>query len=257
MVSIRVENIGLQYPVMRRLHLAPRDRRIAPQASSHVGGQLNGATQAARHVTALDSVTFSLEAGDRLGLVGTNGAGKSTLLKVLYGIYTPTSGRIAIDGRVDALFNINLGFRAEATGRRNIVIRGLINGWRPADIEARMNDIIAFSELGEFIDMPFKTYSQGMAARLAFAMATSFEPEILLLDEWIGAGDAAFQEKARARMNDVVSKAGIMVLASHNDALVKKTCNKVLVLEKGRVKSFRTAEEHYAAPPRQASAGSR
>lgn len=253
MVSIHVENLGLQYPILRRLSLAPRDRRIA-SAGSRIGGRLNGGNDTASHVTALDGVSFSLEAGDRLGLVGSNGAGKSTLLKVLYGIYVPTSGHVSIDGRVDALFNINLGFRPEATGRRNIVIRGLINGWRPENIEARMDDIITFSELGEFIDMPLKTYSAGMAARLAFAMATSFQPEILLLDEWIGAGDASFQDKAKARMNDMVSKAGILVLASHNEALIKKICNKVLVLEKGRVKSFRTAEEHFAPPPKPASA---
>ncbi|RWP97591.1 ABC transporter ATP-binding protein, partial [Mesorhizobium sp.] len=199
----------------------------------------------ARHVTALEGVSFSLEAGDRLGLVGANGAGKTTLLKVLYGIYEPTNGTVAIDGRVDALFNIALGFRTEATGRRNIELRGLINGWTPDEIRARMDDIIEFSELGDFIDLPFKSYSQGMAARLAFSIATSFEPEILLMDEWIGAGDPKFQDKARRRMNEMAEKAGIIVLASHNHALLQKTCNKILELEEARVKTFSGAEEWF------------
>ncbi|WP_244534659.1 ABC transporter ATP-binding protein [Hyphomicrobium sp. CS1GBMeth3] len=196
-------------------------------------------------VTALDGVSFSLRAGDRLGLVGANGSGKTTLLKVLYGIYEPTSGHIETAGRVDALFNIYLGFRQEATGRRNIVLRGLINGWSEQEIESRMEDIIAFSEVGEFIDVPIKAYSQGMAARLAFSVATSLEPEILLMDEWIGAGDPAFQEKARARMNELAERAGIIVLASHNHALIKRTCNLILELEKGKVKSFLPATEWF------------
>ena len=161
---------------------------------------------------------------------------------MLYGIYEPTAGSLEIGGRVDALFNISLGFRPEATGRRNILLRGLINGWTEAEIAERTEEIIAFSELGEFIDMPFRSYSQGMAARLAFAIATTLEPEILLMDEWIGAGDASFQEKAKSRMNELAEKAGIIVLASHNEELLKKTCNKRLELEKGRVKAFGDAD---------------
>lgn len=239
MVSIVVNELGLTYPVRTPLRLSARADRL------RTGGTINGDGRT-KFVTALDGVSFSLSAGDRLGLVGSNGAGKTTLLKVLYGIYEPTAGRIAIDGRVDALFNINLGFRREATGRRNILLRGLINGWSPDEIDARMDDIIAFSELGEFIDMPYKVYSQGMAARLAFSVATSFDPEILLMDEWIGAGDASFQEKAKARMNDMSKQAGIIVLASHNESLIKRVCNKVLVLEKGRVLSFAGADTHFA-----------
>jgi homopolymeric O-antigen transport system ATP-binding protein len=233
MVSISVEELALIYPL-----------RIMPSGKTPVATR-RGAQEARfkerggrRYLAALDGISFSLKSGDRLGLVGRNGSGKTTLLKALYGIYPPTTGRIDIVGRVDALFNIALGFRREATGRRNIELRGLINGWSPAEIAQRMDAIIEFTELGEFIDLPFKTYSQGMAARLAFAVATSLEPEILLMDEWIGAGDPAFQEKARARMSALASNAGIIVLATHNHDLIKRTCNKVLELENGRVKKF-------------------
>jgi ABC-type polysaccharide/polyol phosphate transport system ATPase subunit len=238
MVSIRVENLGLAYRVREKLTLAMRDQRMT------TGGRIEGKGRS-RHVTALQGVSFALQAGDRLGLVGPNGAGKTTLLKVLAGIYEPTSGCVTIDGRVDALFNINLGFRAEATGRRNIELRGLINGWSRDEIKARTEEIVAFSELGDFIDMPFKSYSQGMAARLAFSAATAFEPEILLMDEWISAGDPGFQEKAGKRMAALAERAGIIVLASHNHALISKTCNKVLELERGGVKGFQGVEEWF------------
>lgn len=239
MVSIRVENLNLTYRLRSKWTLSIHDRRMP------TGGRIQGSGRT-RQVTALDGVNLSLDAGDRLGLVGHNGAGKTTLLKVLYGIYVPTSGTLAIDGRVDALFNINLGFRREATGRRNIVLRGLINGWTQREIESRMDEIVEFSELGDFIDVPFKAYSQGMAARLAFSVATCLEPEILLMDEWISAGDPSFQEKAKARMNELAKKAGIIVLASHNHGLLRKTCNKILELEHGRVKAFQPAEEWFA-----------
>lgn len=238
MVSIRTEDLKLTYRLRQKLSLASLGQR-AP-----TGGNI-AQTGHKTTVAALDGVTFSLEAGDRLGLLGTNGAGKSSLLKVLYGIYEPTGGHISVTGRVDALFNISLGFRREASGRRNIVLRGLINGWSMDEIEERMDRIIEFSELGEFIDLPYKTYSQGMAGRLAFAIATSFDPEILLMDEWISAGDAAFQEKARNRMRDMAQKAGIIVLASHNLELIRRTCNKVLELEKGRVKFFGPTSEWF------------
>jgi ABC-type polysaccharide/polyol phosphate transport system ATPase subunit len=230
MVLINAKNLGLTYRIRQKLTLRPRQRATT-------GGQIVGSGRA-RFVKALDNVSFELNAGDRLGLVGGNGAGKTTLLKLLYGVYDPTEGSLAIQGKVDALFNINLGFRAEATGRRNIVLRGLINGWSPDQISTRMKDIIEFSELGEFIDMPFRSYSQGMAARLAFSVATALEPEILLMDEWIGAGDRAFQEKARKRLTELAEKAGIIVLASHNPQLIKRTCNKILELRSGHAVRF-------------------
>jgi ABC-type polysaccharide/polyol phosphate transport system ATPase subunit len=240
MVSITVENLGLTYHLRQALSLAPHDRPMP------TGGRIESRGRT-HYVTALDGVSFSLEAGDRLGLIGPNGAGKTTLLKVLYGIYEPTSGKVAMEGRVDALFNISLGFRREATGRRNIELRGLINGWSQDEIDARMDEIIEFSELGHFIDMPFKSYSQGMAARLAFSIATSFQPEILLMDEWIGAGDPSFQEKARKRMAEMANRAGIIVLASHNRTLIERTCNKMLQLEKASMRYF--GDMSTAQPP--------
>ncbi len=241
MVSIDVNNLGLKYRVQRRFSLQ-RDHTRHKTAGGMIGG--SGHRQ---FVTALESVSFSLRAGDRLGLVGPNGSGKTTLLKVLYGIYEPTHGSISINGRVDALFNINLGFRREATGRRNIVLRGLVNGKSKREMEECMEEIIEFSELDDFIDMPIKTYSQGMAARLAFSVATTLEPQILLMDEWIGAGDARFQEKARQRMNLLASLAGIVVLASHNEQLIRRTCNKILALDTGKITYFGNIEGHYQA----------
>ncbi len=238
MVSVVAENVSLTYRLRTKLRLAMLDRRVP------TGGRIAGAGRM-HYVDALDQVSFSLQAGDRLGLVGPNGAGKTTLLKVLYGVYPPTNGKVMTDGHVDALFNIALGFRPEATGRRNIVLRGLINGWTMDEIEARMDEIIAFSELGDFIDVPFKAYSQGMAARLAFSVATAMDPEILLMDEWIGAGDQRFQQKAKGRMDMLAEKAGIIVLASHSYGLLKRTCNKILELEHGRLKAFMEAKEWF------------
>jgi ABC-type polysaccharide/polyol phosphate transport system ATPase subunit len=231
MISLRAENVSLTYRIRKKVSLSRRDKRMP------TGGRIEGAGRS-RHVTALTDVSLDLSAGDRLALIGPNGSGKTTLLKVLYGIFAPTRGIVIREGRVDALFNINLGFRPEATGRRNIELRGLINGWTPRDILHRTEEIIDFSELGDFIDLPFKSYSQGMAARLAFAAATTLEPEILLMDEWIGAGDARFQDKANKRMKQISEKAGIIVLASHNERLLRKVCNCALRLDGGEVIEF-------------------
>lgn len=239
MVSIRADNLSLSYKLLQPVSFS---RRNTASSATGPGGTIVHSGRRSE-VRALNGVSFELASGDRLGLIGSNGAGKTTLLKVLYGIYEPSGGKLEVNGKIDALFNINLGFRREASGRRNIELRGLINGWSSREIAERMEPIIEFSELGDFIDMPLKSYSQGMAARLAFAVATSFEPEILLMDEWIGAGDPAFQEKAKQRMDSMAEKAGIIVLASHNHALIRRTCNKVLKLQAGQVKTFCTTDE--------------
>ncbi len=242
--TISVRNLTLEYRATAKRRLIPGFRRkgALKPLESKVGGDfiLSRNDQVVR---SLDDVSFTLKSGDRLGLIGTNGAGKSTLLMVLAGIYPPTRGSVEVNGRIDALFNISLGFRPEATGRRNIVLRGLISGWSPELIEEKMDSIIEFSELGQFIDMPFKSYSQGMAARLAFSIATAVSPDILLLDEWIGAGDVDFQHKAQERMTSLVNSASTMVIASHNYALLKSVCTKVLHLEHGRIAAFGEVDE--------------
>lgn len=241
MAYVKVENLTLEYPILvgpRRLLPGTVSRVDAAQAvvQRNVGSPiLHGRNP---HVRALDDVNFELNRGDRLALLGHNGSGKSTLLMALAGILAPTSGSITTTGRVEALFNIRLGFRPEATGRRNVILRGLAHGLQRPEIDALMDEIISFSEIGDFIDLPLYTYSAGMAARLAFATVTSFTPEILLLDEWIGTGDGEFQKKAKARMDSFVDKAGIVILATHNAQLARRVCNKAMTLEKGRLKSL-------------------
>jgi lipopolysaccharide transport system ATP-binding protein len=239
MVHLKADKVSLNYPLIQRrwFSTSTRVRQKRP-----VGGRIE-TVDGKSVVHALHDVSFELASGHRLGLIGANGAGKSTLLKVLYGIFPPTTGTIDVSGSRDALFNIQLGFRREATGRRNIELRGLINDWSRAEIRDRTEEIIAFSEIGEFIDMPLKLYSQGMAARLAFAIATSGKPDILLMDEWIGAGDARFQKKAKLRMRERLKDSGIVVLASHNAKILQETCTHGLVLNAGRVTFFGNLED--------------
>lgn len=185
--------------------------------------------------TLLDGVSFTLSPGERLGLIGPNGAGKSTLLRVIAGIYTPSSGRLTVNGTAKGLFDISLGMHQEATGLENIYLRGLQMGLSLKDIRALVPEVVAFSELEGAIETPLATYSTGMRLRLAIAVSTMIEPDILLLDEWIGAGDARFNAKVRARMMHLVEGSRGLVIATHNTELMRSLCTHGLVLEKGRV----------------------
>lgn len=196
-----------------------------------------------QYFDAISNLSFRLEKGDRLGLLGRNGSGKSTLLKALAGIYAPNRGRIDIRGDVASIFNASLGFIQDATGYENIYIRGTLLGLSYSEIEEKVNYITEFSELGDWLSRPVSTYSSGMALRLAFAITTSVECEILLLDEWLGAGDADFIGKARARMRQLVERTGILVLATHNLSLLSAVCNKVAVMEGGRFVAYGPADE--------------
>lgn len=186
-------------------------------------------------IKALQNVNLELRDGDRLGIVGHNGAGKSTMLRVLAGVYPPSEGAISVEGRVSSLFDINLGFEQDASGWENIYYRGYLQGETPATIKDKMQPIADFSELGAFLDMPVCYYSSGMKVRLAFAIATAIEPEILLIDEVLGVGDQAFQDKATKRMRDMMEKARLMVLVSHELKSIENICNRAIWLDHGRV----------------------
>ena len=196
---------------------------------------------------ALDEVSFDLRGGDRLALIGANGAGKSSLLSVLSGTRVPDSGAVEMTGRATSLININIGIQQNATGHRNITLRGLVAGKSREEIEERRGWIAEFSELGAFLDMPFNTYSAGMRMRLNFAIATAFTPEILLMDEWLSAGDARFRKKASARMHELVSGATILVFASHNRKMLEDTCSEALWLDHGRVRVHGPVGETFEA----------
>lgn len=186
-------------------------------------------------VSALKNVSVEIEHGDRIALIGKNGSGKTTLLRVLAGVYEPILGTVERTGKVSALFDLTLGMNPEATGYENIRTRGLYLGLSPREIEMRTDDITSFSDLGTSLSRPVRTYSTGMMLRLAFAISTCVQPEILLLDEWIGVGDAAFLAKAEERLNSLVDQSSVLVLASHSPNLLRRFCTKGVLLEDGRV----------------------
>lgn len=186
-------------------------------------------------VRALENVNLRINEGEKVGIIGRNGAGKSTLLKAIASLYPLQSGRILTEGKIRAMFDLSLGFEFEATGRENITYRGLLLGETPKSIRAKEAAIIEFAELGDFIDFPIKTYSAGMLIRLAFSISTTVSGEILLLDEILGAGDAAFQLKARRRIEDMIEQAKIIVLVSHDMSSVRRICNRAIFMENGAV----------------------
>jgi ABC-type polysaccharide/polyol phosphate transport system ATPase subunit len=194
-------------------------------------------------VQALEHIDLNIEKGERLGIIGHNGAGKSTLLKLLAGIYPPTSGERVIRGEISSLFDIHLGFEYEASGWDNISYRGYLQGETPKSIRAKMQAIADFSELGNFLDMPVRYYSAGMMVRLAFSIATAIQPDILLVDEVLAAGDMNFQVKARERMRSLMSSARAVVLVSHDMQSVRMICDRVLWLDHGRIHMLGPAEE--------------
>ena len=195
-------------------------------------------------VKALQDINFHLRDGDRLGIIGHNGAGKSTMLKLLAGVYPPTSGVRHVEGRISSLFDLVLGFEPEASGWENIAFRSYLQGETPRTIKAKMQEIAEFSELEDrFLSMPVRYYSSGMTVRLAFAIATAIEPEILLIDEVLSVGDMAFQNKARQRMREMSRKARILVLVTHDLGSLPNICDRVLWLDHGRQRMLGPAAE--------------
>ncbi len=186
-------------------------------------------------VQALRNVSLDLKEGDRVGLVGHNGAGKTTLLRVMAGVYEPSAGRVIAEGRLVSLINAGIGISPEATGYENIVLCGLYLGLSRNEIEAKVPEIAAFSELGDYLAMPTHTYSAGMLTRLTFAAVTAVDPDVLLMDEVIGAGDASFQEKALTRFNALIGRAKVLVLASHSEEWIRRACTSAVLMSEGQI----------------------
>jgi lipopolysaccharide transport system ATP-binding protein len=244
-VSISCRDLTLRFPVygVDAKSLKKSLARVT------VGGRL-GRSHGATEVTALSNLNLELKAGDRLGLIGHNGSGKTTLLRALSGAYEPDEGQIEVEGRIAALLDLSLGIDPSATGYDNIRLRGRIAGLSSREIEAKMDEIAEFTGLGPFLAMPVKTYSAGMQARVAFAAATAVEADVLLMDEWIAVGDSDFQKLAHKRLLNLVERAGILVLASHDHDLLRLYCNKVMRLEGGvasEVRPIRKLDELLAA----------
>jgi lipopolysaccharide transport system ATP-binding protein len=236
---LHLTDVSLDYPVF---HQSTRklSRELIRFAT---GGQLDRGEQRRVTVRALSDISARLEVGDRVGLVGQNGSGKSTLLKLLAGIYAPTSGTLSREGVVGSLLDISLGMSPDATGRENIYLRGVLQGLGRREITRLVPGIIEFSGLGDFIELPMRTYSSGMLLRLAFSISTVLSPDILLMDEWLAVGDSEFQAKAEERLHEVVSRTSILVIASHSANLIKSQCNRVIYLEHGQLIADGTPDE--------------
>ncbi|WP_408913953.1 ABC transporter ATP-binding protein [Brucella pseudogrignonensis] len=232
MSVIHLQNVSVEFPIYNSTSRSLKNRVL----SIATGGKIERRSDRLVIVRGLDNVSLTFRDGDRIGLIGHNGSGKTTLLRVLSGIYIPTHGSSVIKGHCVSLIDIRLGIDPDATGRENIRLRAAMMGMSPAEINENFDQIAEFSGLGEFLDVPFRTYSTGMQLRLAFATSTAVRPEILIMDEWLSTGDEDFKERANTRMRELVDSTKILVLASHSKELMKKNCNKIIWLEHGRVK---------------------
>jgi ABC-2 type transport system ATP-binding protein/lipopolysaccharide transport system ATP-binding protein len=228
---VELSNVVIDMPL---LSVAARSLRNAV-VSATTGGRLVADAYRYPVVRALDHVSLDLQDGARCGVIGHNGAGKTTLLRVISGAYRPAAGYARMEGRVTALFDVAMGLDPESTGRENIYIRGMMLGMHRVEIEAIYDDVAEFADLGAFLDLPLRTYSAGMIARLAFGIVTAVHPEILVVDEGVNAGDAAFQRKAQERLEHFMGRTGILVLATHTTELLKRYCHEIVVLRHGAI----------------------
>jgi lipopolysaccharide transport system ATP-binding protein len=246
MARLTLKDVSISFPLYHG-----ESRSLKKTMFAAASGRLG---QDRRHrlvVEALRNISFTLTSGDRLGFIGSNGAGKTTLLRTMAGIYEPFVGEISIEGAVTALLDAGQGMNAEMTGRENIRLRGLFNGLNAAQIVELEANVAAFAELDHFLELPVRTYSSGMIIRLGFALATAIKPQILLMDEWILAGDAAFMDKAKHRLETMVRGAEILVLSSHSADIIMQWCNRVIWMDRGKIKADGTPDEVLAAylPP--------
>lgn len=230
---IFAREITVEFPIYENSHRSLKKAVLNLSTGGRIGHD------AGHHsiVTALENLSFSFEDGDRVGLVGHNGSGKTTLLRVLSGVYEPVRGELKVQGKAASLLDVSLGLDPDATGFENIYLRGILDGLKPKKIRDKIDEIADFSELGDYLNLPVRTYSSGMMLRLAFAISTSVEADILIMDEWLSVGDAAFRAKAAQRLETLVGKASILVVASHDPDLIARVCNRKISLEHGRITS--------------------
>lgn len=231
MSYIKAQDLVVEFPLFNNTHRSIKNAVL----HATTGGRLAKYAGKTTGVRALDTLNFEIQKGDRVGLMGHNGSGKTTLLRVLAGAYEPTHGALYLKGRVASLLDISLGMDHDATGYENIFLRGIMMGLTPAEIREKSDEIAAFTELGEYLDMPVRTYSSGMQLRLAFAVSTSVQADIIVMDEWLSVGDAAFMAKASERLQRLVDGASILVIASHDPSLINKICNRAFRMEHGRI----------------------
>jgi lipopolysaccharide transport system ATP-binding protein len=244
MALIEAEGLLIEFPFY---HLGARS--LKKHLLRAAGKRLHTDAQNRVVVSALRDISFRIGRGERVAFVGPNGAGKTTLLRTLSGIYEPVGGRLRVEGRIGALIDVAAGMDIDSTGRENVVLRGLYRGLSRAQSEALVEEVASFSGLGEFLDVPVRAYSAGMSVRLAFAMATAVHPEILLMDEWFLAGDADFMTRAQERLVRLVGTAEILAIATHDEGVIRRWCNRVIRLENGRITADGTVEDVLGPAP--------
>jgi len=239
MVEIKLTNASVEIPVFNATGRSLTSKLLEVAT----GGKLDSDPNGRIVVKALTNVSFTMREGDRVGFVGHNGAGKSTLLRVLSRVFEPTSGSASIVGQTGSLIDISLGINPEATGRENVDIRGQLLGLLKRQVKEKYEEIVSFAQLGDFMEMPVRTYSSGMQLRLAFAVSTIARPEILIMDEWLSVGDEGFKAMAESRLREMVSQSKILAIASHSRDLIESVCNRVIWLEHGSVLMDGAVEE--------------
>jgi lipopolysaccharide transport system ATP-binding protein len=233
MTFIRATNVVVEFPLLTGNYRSLKQTLF----KAATGGRIHFSEHGRVSVRGLDGVSFDIKPGERVGLFGPNGAGKTTMLRLLAGAYRPVSGSCSWLGNISALLDISLGFDHDATGYENIILRGLVMGLSFRDIRARVPDIAKISELGPFLAMPVRAYSSGMQMRLAFAIATSIQADIILMDEWLSVGDAQFQAKASQRLDEVIRNSAILVIASHSTELLRSRCTRIFRMNHGKILS--------------------
>lgn len=230
MVRVSLENINLSFPIVGKINFSIRKYAV----EKIVGGNLTKENDIIK-IHALKNISFEAQEGDRIGFFGHNGSGKTTLLRLILGVFEPDSGNISIAGNLASMLSLNLGVDASFTGLEIIKLKSKLLKLNKLEEEKLINDVIEFSQLGDYIYLPLSTYSSGMNMRLNFAIATHKSTDIIILDEWLSAGDISFQPRAQNRMKNIIKDAGILFLASHDIKMLKNTCNKIFFLEKGSI----------------------